>query len=140
EVEVDPETGEITILQLATAMDAGQAVNPQQCMIQVHGGTIMGLGTALYEEVKLDKGRILNPNFTDYKIPTIENTPYLKGFVLETPEKDGPLGLRGVGEQPMIAVAPALANAVADAVGVELNSFPLTPERVLQAIKDKKSS
>lgn len=139
EVEVDPETGEVAILQLATAMDAGQAVNPQQCMIQVHGGTIMGLGTALYEEVKLDQGRVLNPNFTDYKIPTIENTPYLKGFVLETPEKDGPLGLRGIGEQPMIAVAPAIANAIADAVGAELNTFPLTPERVLQAIKDKSS-
>ncbi len=138
EVEVDPETGEITVLQLATALDVGQAVNPQQCLVQIHGGTIMGLGTALYEEIKLDQGRILNPNFTDYKIPTIENTPYLKGFALETPEKDGPFGVRGIGEQPMIAVGPAIANAVADAIGIELTTFPLTPERVLQAIKDQK--
>lgn len=137
EVEVDPETGEVKVLQLATAMDAGRAVNPQQCMIQIHGGSIMGLGTALYEELKIQEGRVINPNFTDYKIPTIENVPPLKGFILETWEKDGPYGLRGIGEQPMIAVAPAIANAVADAIGVNFNTFPLTPERVVEALKRK---
>ena len=140
ELEVDPETGEITILQLATALDAGKAINPQQCKIQVHGGTVMGLGTALYEEVQLKDGRILNPNFTDYKIPTIENTPYMKGFVLETPDKGGPYGARGIGEQPMIAVGPAIANALADALGIEMNTFPMTPERVLKAIQEKEKT
>lgn len=140
ELEVDPETGEITILQLATALDAGKAINPQQCKIQVHGGTVMGLGTALYEEVQLKDGRILNPNFTDYKIPTIENTPYMKGFVLETPDKGGPYGARGIGEQPMIAVGPAIANALADALGIEMNTFPMTPERVLKAIQEKEKN
>ncbi len=137
EVEVDPETGVVTVLKLATAMDAGKAVNPQLCRVQVHGGTIMGLSTALYEEVIFDKGRVLNPNFTDYKIPTIENTPPIEGIVLETAEVDGPYGARGVGEQPMIAVAPAIANAICDAVGVKFNTFPFTPERVWQAIKEK---
>ncbi|MEW5784591.1 MAG: molybdopterin cofactor-binding domain-containing protein [Bacillota bacterium] len=140
EVEVDPETGKITVLKLATAMDAGQAVSPQMCQVQVHGGTIMGLSTALFEEVRLNQGRVLNPNFTDYKIPTIENTPEIKGIILETPEGDGPYGLRGVGEQPMIAVPPAIANAVADAVGIKMYTFPLTPERVWQAIQDQEKT
>jgi CO/xanthine dehydrogenase Mo-binding subunit len=139
EVEIDPETGEITVLQLATVMDAGKAVNPKLCQVQVHGGTIMGLGTVLYEEIKLDHGRVLNPNFTDYKIPTIENIPNIKGFVLETPEIDGPYGLRGVGEPPMIGTAPAIANAVADAIGVNFNTFPITPERIVMALKQKKA-
>jgi CO/xanthine dehydrogenase Mo-binding subunit len=137
EVEIDPETGAIEVLQLATVMDAGKAVNPKLCKVQVNGGTIMGLGTVLYEEIKLDRGRVMNPNFTDYKIPTIENIPDIKGFVLETPETDGPYGLRGVGEPPMIGTAPAIANAVADAIGVNFNTFPITPERIVAALKEK---
>lgn len=138
EVEVDPETGVIKILQLAAAIDAGQAVNPQLCISQLHGGTIMGLSTALYEEVKFDKGIMLNRNFTDYKISSIDNTPHIDSFIIETPETNGPYGARGIGEQPMIAVAPAVANAVCDALGIEFNTFPLTPERVWKAIKDSK--
>jgi CO/xanthine dehydrogenase Mo-binding subunit len=138
EVEVDPETGVIEIIQLAASIDAGKAVNPQMCKSQLHGGTIMGLSTALYEEVKFDKGVMLNRNFTDYKIASIDNTPHIDGFIIETPETNGPYGARGIGEQPMIAVAPAIANAVCDALGVEFDTFPLTPERVWRAIKDKK--
>jgi len=138
EVEVDPETGVVKILQLASSIDAGKAVNPQLCKAQLHGGTIMGLSTALYEEVRFDKGIILNRNFTDYKIATIENTPHIDSFIIETPEVNGPYGARGIGEQPMIGVAPAIANAVCDALGVEFNTFPLTPERVWQALKNKK--
>ncbi|MDW7740101.1 MAG: xanthine dehydrogenase family protein molybdopterin-binding subunit [Bacillota bacterium] len=138
EVEVDPETGVVTVLQLASSIDAGKAVNPQLCHVQLHGGTIMGLSTALYEEVRFDKGVILNRNFTDYKIATIDNVPHIESFVIETPEEKGPYGARGIGEQPMIGVAPAIANAVCDALGVDFNTFPLTPERVWQAIKDKK--
>ncbi len=138
EVEVDPETGVVTVLQLAAAIDAGQAVNPQLCKSQLHGGTIMGLSTALYEEVKFDKGVMLNRNFTDYKISTIDNTPHIESFIIETPETNGPYGARGIGEQPMIAVAPAVANAVCDALDIEFNTFPLTPEKVWKAIQDKK--
>ncbi len=138
EVEVDPETGVVKILQLASSIDAGKAVNPQLCHAQLHGGTVMGLSTALYEEARFDKGIMLNRNFTDYKIATIENTPHIDSFIIETPEVNGPYGARGIGEQPMIGVAPAVANAVCDALGIELNTFPLTPERVWRAIKDKK--
>ncbi len=138
EVEVDPETGVVKILQLACSIDAGKAVNPQLCTAQLHGGTIMGLSTALYEEVRFDKGIMLNRNFTDYKIATIDNTPHMDSFIVETPETNGPYGARGIGEQPMIGVAPAIANAVSDALGVDFNTFPLTPERVWQAIKNKK--
>lgn len=138
EVEVDPETGVITVLQLASSIDAGKAVNPQLCHVQLHGGAIMGLSTALYEEVKFDKGVMLNRNFTDYKIAAIDNTPYLDSFIIETPEENGPYGARGIGEQPMIGVAPAVANAVCDALDIDVNTFPLTPERVWQAIKAKK--
>lgn len=138
EVEVDPETGVVKILQLAASIDAGQAVNPQLCKSQLHGGTIMGLSTALYEEVKFDKGIMLNRNFTDYKISSIDNTPHIDSFIIETPETNGPYGARGIGEQPMIGVAPAVANAVCDALGVDFITFPLTPERVWKAINDKK--
>jgi carbon-monoxide dehydrogenase large subunit len=138
EVEVDPETGVITVLQLASSIDAGKAVNPQLCHVQLHGGAIMGLSTALYEEVKFDKGIMLNRNFTDYKIAAIDNTPHLDSFIIETPEENGPYGARGIGEQPMIGVAPAIANAVCDALDIDVNTFPLTPERVWQAIKAKK--
>lgn len=137
EVEVDPETGVVKILQLAASIDAGKAINPQLCTAQLHGGTIMGLSTALYEEVRFDKGVMLNRNFTDYKIATIDNTPHMDSFIIETPDEKGPYGARGIGEQPMIGVAPAIANAVCDALGIDLNTFPLTPERVWQAIKDK---
>jgi len=137
EVEVDPETGVVKILQLAASIDAGKAINPQLCTAQLHGGTIMGLSTALYEEVRFDKGVMLNRNFTDYKIATIDNTPHIDSFIIETPEEKGPYGARGIGEQPMIGVAPAIANAVCDALGIDFNTFPLTPERVWQAIKDK---
>lgn len=137
EVEVDPETGVVTVLQLAASIDAGKAINPQLCTAQLHGGTIMGLSTALYEEVRFDKGVMLNRNFTDYKIATIDNTPHMDSFIIETPEEKGPYGARGIGEQPMIGVAPAIANAVCDALGIDFNTFPLTPERVWQAIKEK---
>lgn len=138
EVEVDPETGVVEILQLASSIDAGKAVNPQLATAQLHGGTIMGLSTALYEEVRFDKGIMLNRNFTDYKIATFDNVPHIDSFIIETPETNGPYGARGIGEQPMIGVAPAIANAVSDALGVEFNSFPLTPEKVWRALKDKK--
>ena len=137
EVEVDPETGVVKILQIAASIDAGKAVNPQLCTAQLHGGTIMGLSTGLYEEIRFDKGVMLNRNFTDYKIASIDNTPHIDSFIIETPEEKGPYGARGIGEQPMIAVAPAIANAVCDALGVDFNTFPLTPERVWQAIKNK---
>ncbi len=137
EVEVDPETGVIKILQLAASIDSGKAINPRLCTTQLHGGTIMGLSTALYEEVLFDKGIMLNRNFTDYKIATIENVPHMDSFIIETPETNGPYGARGIGEQPMIGVAPAIANAVCDALGVDFNTFPLTPERVWRAIKAK---
>ncbi len=138
EVEVDPETGVIEVIQLASSIDAGKAINPQLAKVQLHGGTIMGLSTALYEEVRFDKGIMLNRNFTDYKIATFDNVPHMDSFIVETPETKGPYGARGIGEQPMIGVAPAVANAVSDALGVEFNSFPLTPEKVWRALKDKK--
>lgn len=138
EVEIDPETGVVEILQLASSIDAGKAINPQLATVQLHGGTIMGLSTALYEEVRFDKGIMLNRNFTDYKIATFDNVPHIDSFIVETPETNGPYGARGIGEQPMIGVAPAVANAVSDALGVEFNSFPLTPEKVWRALKDKK--
>ncbi|MFO8192357.1 MAG: xanthine dehydrogenase family protein molybdopterin-binding subunit [Bacillota bacterium] len=138
EVEVDPETGVVTILQLVSAIDAGKAINPRLAHAQLRGGTVMGLSTALYEELRFDKGVILNRNFTDYKICSIDNTPHIDSFIIETPEDGGPFGARGIGEQPMIGVAPAVANAVNDALGVDFNTFPLTPERVWRVINEKK--
>ncbi len=133
EVEVDPETGVVEIIKMVTAMDAGKAVNPKMCEIQTHGGTIMGLGIAMYEDIVLDQGKVLSNSFTDYKIPTIENTPDIEAVILENPEFNGPYGIRGVAEQPMIAAGPALANAVRDALNVPVDELPLSPNKIIKA-------
>ena len=139
ELEVDTETGDVEILKFATALDAGKVLNPKLCRGQVVGGVVQGLGSALWEEFIFDKeGRLLNPTFVDYKIPTAKDVPRaIEPIFLETPQPDGPYGARGVAEHPMISVPSAVGNALNDALGVELTALPLTAERILRAIKTK---
>jgi 4-hydroxybenzoyl-CoA reductase subunit alpha len=141
EIEVDPETGKITILNAVGAHDIGKALNPMLCAGQLDGAWVQAEGQLLYEELKRDKkdGHVLNPSFMDYKMPTSMDIP-LKNthFFVESIDPDGPFGAKEVGEGASVAIFPAFGNAVYDAIGVRMTSLPITPEKVLKAIKEKK--
>ncbi len=137
-VKVDEETGQVTILDYVAAHDVGRALNPMLLEGQVYGGVLMGVGYALTEEVILDKGKIMNANFRDYKVLTAKDAIDIKTPVIETIDKHGPFGAKGIGEPGCVPTAPAIANAIYDAVGVRITDLPITPERVLAALKAKK--
>ena len=138
EVGVDMETGEITIEKMTDAHDCGFAINRTSVEGQMQGALLMGLGEALFEEVKFDeKGRILNPNFGEYKIPTALDMPNVDPIIVESHEPYGPYGAKEVGEGAIIPTIPAILNAVYDATGVRIHELPLTPERVYMALKQK---
>ncbi len=138
-VEVNPETGEYHLLKVASAYDVGKAINPELVRGQCIGGMIQGLGTALCEGYIYDQqGHLLNPSFTDNKIPTARDLPdEIECILVETPQLDGPYGARGVGEHPMISVAPALGNAIKNAVGAEMTHMPMRAEDVWRAMGRK---
>lgn len=140
-VEVDPQTGVYHIIKIASAYDIGRAINPELVRGQCIGGMIQGLGTAICEGYIYDKhGHLLNPSFTDNKIPTCKDLPdEIECIIIETPQIDGPFGARGVGEHSMISVGPALGNAIQDAVGAELTNMPIRAEDVWRAIYNKES-
>ena len=138
-VDVDPVTGEFSVRHIASVFDVGKAINPGLVRGQAVGGMIQGLGTALCEGYIYDEqGRLLNPSFTDNKIPTAKDLPdRIDSMVVETPQLDGPYGARGVGEHPMISVAPAIGNAIHQALGVELLHMPIRAEDVWRAMHEK---
>jgi len=138
EVQVDKETGQVKILKYVAAHDVGKAINPMLLEGQVYGGAVMGLGYALTERLILDKGRVKNPNFLDYKILTAKDIPPIETVVVETDDKEGPFGAKGIGEPGLVPTAPAIANAIYDAVGVRIKELPITPEKVLRALKELK--
>ncbi len=131
-LEVDRQTGKMHVLRTALAVDAGKAINPDLVRGQIVGGLVQGLATVLYEDMRYDEdGRLLNPNFTDYKIPTSLDIPdEIIPIIVEVPQPDGPFGARGVGEHTMIPAAPMIANAVEDALGIRIKSMPVTAEKV----------
>ncbi len=135
EVEVDSETGEISVLKIAAAHDVGKAINPGNCEGQIEGALTMGVGTTLTERMILEKGKVLNANFHDYRIPTALDTPHLIPIIVEAPHLEGPFGAKGLGEPAMAPTAPAIANAVFDAIGIRIKDLPLTPEKIFFAIK-----
>lgn len=139
EVEVDVETGVVTVLQLIAVHDSGRVINPMSCEGQVEGGLMQGLGYALTEEYAFQDGKLLNPNFTDYRVPTSLDVPDLKVLFVETEDPNGPYGAKSVGEMAMVPTAAAIANAIYDAVGVRLTELPMTSERVLKALKAKEN-
>jgi CO/xanthine dehydrogenase Mo-binding subunit len=139
QVLVDIETGQVTIEKLVAVQDAGKVINPGGARGQVEGGVIMGLGYALMEELLVDHGTTLNPNLGTYLIPTARDVPGLTVKLIEVPEPYAPFGAKGLGEPPLTPTAPAILNAVVDAIGVPLYQIPLTPERVLSALDSRKS-
>jgi CO/xanthine dehydrogenase Mo-binding subunit len=136
-VEIDKETGRIKIPKVVLAVDAGKAINPDLVKGQIIGGILQGLGTVLYEDMRFnEKGKLLNPTFRDYKIPTALDIPdEIVPLIVEVPQPDGPFGARGIGEHTMIPIAPIVANAVEDALGIRIKSMPLTAEKIALAIK-----
>jgi CO/xanthine dehydrogenase Mo-binding subunit len=138
EVEVDTETGEVKILRMAAAHDVGRILNPQTLKGQIYGALSQGIGYALYEELLSAEGRILNTNFRDYKIPGISEMDFpIDLEFIETDDAFGPFGAKGVGEPATVPTAPAIANAIYDAVGVRIRDLPITPEKVLAALKKR---
>lgn len=135
EVAVDPETGEVEIRKFITAHDAGVIINPVGHQGQINGGFMQGLGYALMEEVKVEDGRAATLSFADYKMPTVADIPPLETVLLESAFGEGPYNIRGIGEVPCAPVAPAIANAIADAVGVRIRDLPITAEKVYHALK-----
>ncbi len=134
EVEVDLETGQVDVVNAAVAHDIGKIINPVGLEGQIEGGVVMGLGYALYEEIVMEEGRVLNPNFADYHLPTSMDAPPIKVSMVETHDPEGPFGAKGIGECAAIALAPAVANAIYDAVGVRVYSLPITPEKVYREL------
>jgi len=138
ELEVDVETGRVSVLKIVGAHDVGRAINPSTCEGQIEGGILQGLGSALYEEIKIGQnGRILNPSFLDYKVPTACDMPQIIPILVEVPHKEGPWGAKGIGEMTTVPTPPAIANAIYDAVGVRIKDLPITPEKILRALKQK---
>lgn len=137
EVEVDKETGKVKILNYIAAHDVGKAINPLLLEGQIYGGGLQGIGYALGEKMIYKDGRLMNGNFLDYKIPTVKDVPPIQPVIVETEEKEGPFGAKGIGEPGLVPTAPAIANAIYDAIGVRIKDLPITPEKVLAAIKAK---
>jgi CO/xanthine dehydrogenase Mo-binding subunit len=140
EVAVDPETGVITLLRYTTAHDVGQIMHPVGHQGQINGAVVQGLGYALMEELHVEDGKVTNLSFGEYKMPTMRDIPPLHTVLVESPHGVGPYQIKGIGESPLTPVAPAIANAVADALGVRLRDLPLTAEKVYRALQDKAQS
>jgi 4-hydroxybenzoyl-CoA reductase subunit alpha len=142
ELTVDAETGEVKVHRITGAHDCGFAINPTQVEAQMQGSMSMGLGEALFEEVKFDRdGRVLNANLAEYKIPTALDAPLMDCIIVESLEPNGPFGAKEVGEGGIMPTIPAILNAFFNATGIRMTELPLTPERVkLALIKAEKKS
>ncbi len=137
EVEIDTGTGEVRVPRLVCAADVGKALHPRLVEGQIRGAAVMQLGQTLYEAIATQDGQLLNPNLIDYKaLTTAESPDRLDAVIVEVPHPDGPHGAKGVGETGAFAVAPAVANAIANATGARARDLPLTPERILQAVRE----
>ena len=139
-VLVDIETGQVRVEELVAVHDAGRVINPGGALGQLEGSCIMGIGYALLEELQVDQGKTLNCALDTYLIPTVLDTTAIKAQVLEIPEPFGPYGAKGLGESPLTPTAPAIHNAVRDALGISLNRIPITPERVIAALQSSKEN
>ena len=139
EVEVDTETGEVKVVKYNEAGDCGQPINPLSVEGQVEGSIVMAMGQALFEEIKLGAdGRLVNPNLHDYKVPTMVDIPKIETYAVESYDPDSPFGAKEAGEGPIQPAIPAILNAIYDAIGVRFTEMPVTPEKVLKALEEKK--
>jgi CO/xanthine dehydrogenase Mo-binding subunit len=137
EVEVDRETGEVKLRRFVSVHHTGKVLNPLLHDGQIDSGIVMGVGYALTEEMLFVDGKVTTQHFGDYKIPTFRDIPRLHKIVVEAPVGRGPYNSMSIGETPIITVAPAIANAVRDAIGVSILSIPITAEKVLAGLKNQ---
>ncbi|MBM4114136.1 MAG: hypothetical protein FJ253_12330, partial [Phycisphaerae bacterium] len=137
EVEVDPATGKVTVLDYVAAHDIGRAINPTLVEGQIIGGVAMGLGAALGEELIYEGGSPVNPAYVHYALPRAADMPRVRPILIEEGDPAGPYGAKSIGELGVVPAAPALANAVYDAVGVRIRDLPITPDKVLRALAEK---
>lgn len=141
QVKVDTQTGQIEVVKVVPVHEIGRVIHPIAAAGQIEGGIQQGIGHTLTEDYVIDPndGRSLNPSFVDYKMPLSMDMPPIHTIILETaPSAGGPFGAKGVGEDPIIAIGPAIANAVYDAIGVRFRHYPITPEQVLDALREKR--
>ncbi|MCZ6628184.1 MAG: xanthine dehydrogenase family protein molybdopterin-binding subunit [SAR324 cluster bacterium] len=138
DVDVDPETGRVTLLRYCASQDVGVAINPVICIGQVQGGVAQGVGMALSEGLTYQDGQPQNTGFLDYKVPSALDLPMIETKLVEKPAVEGPFGAKGIGEPPCVPVPAAIANAIYNAVGVRVTSLPINPEKLRRAIKAKK--
>jgi putative selenate reductase molybdopterin-binding subunit len=137
-VAVNKATGEIKILKSVQAADAGRVANPMQCRGQVEGGVAQSLGATLYEEMVIDdSGRVINPKFRDYHLPSFADVPRTEVFFADTSDSVGPMGAKSMSESPYNPVAAALGNALADATGIRFTATPFKPDRLFPALHEK---
>src|SRR5258707_14811343 len=135
-VAVDPETGEVRVLDYVAAQDVGRAINLAEVEGQIHGGVVQGIGWALYEGMIYDEnGQLLTSTLMDYALPQSQDMPTITPLLVEVPSELGPFGAKGVGEPPVVAVAAAIANAIRDAVSVRMTQIPMTPERIFASLR-----
>jgi 4-hydroxybenzoyl-CoA reductase subunit alpha len=139
EVEIDTHTGKVKVLKMVAAHDCGKAINPMLVEGQLEGSVVGGMGQALYEDVMTEKGQVLNPSFLDYGIPTAMEAPSIASVEVETNDPEGPFGAKESGEGTQLAPAPAIINAIYDAIGVRFKTLPVTPEKVLEALQKKEN-
>jgi CO/xanthine dehydrogenase Mo-binding subunit len=138
EVEVDMETGKVKVIRCAAAHDVGHAIHPQNVEAQIEGGFVQGLGYALSEEMAFDGGKVINPSLAEYKILNAKDVPPITPIIVEAHDETGPFGAKGLGEPGLVGVAPAIVNAIYDAIGVRIKELPVTPEKILNGVKGKK--
>ena len=138
DVEVDPETGKVDVLRFTIVQDAGKAIHPSYVEGQMQGGAVQGIGWALNEEYYTsDDGVMVNSTFLDYRMPTSLDVPMIDAIIVEVPNTNHPFGVRGIGETSIVPPAPAVANAIANAIGVRLYQTPMNPGRILEALASK---
>jgi 4-hydroxybenzoyl-CoA reductase subunit alpha len=137
EVEVDLNTGKVKLLRMVTAHDCGRPINPMLVEGQLEGSVVGGMGQALYEDVIVEKGQVMNPSFLDYGFPTFMEMPEIEAIEVETDDPIGPFGAKEAGEGTQLSPAPAIVNAIYDAIGVDFLELPVTPEKILDALEAK---
>jgi CO/xanthine dehydrogenase Mo-binding subunit len=139
EVEVNIETGEVRLIKMWDAHDIGKAINPQAVEAQIEGSLAMGIGYTFYEDLQFRNGRVVNPNFANYRLPRSIGIPKMETILVETDDPEGPFGAKGMGEASLLPTSAAIANAIEDAVGIRIKDLPITPKKIIQALKEKQS-
>jgi CO/xanthine dehydrogenase Mo-binding subunit len=141
EVEVDAETGRVKLLRYVSVADIGKAINPRECEAQEEGAAMMGIGHTFFEQMVYEGGQFLNPSLIDYRVPVMSDLPpEYRSVLVENGDGPGPYGAKGIGESGLLPTAPAVANAIARAIGVRITDLPMTPERVWRAIEAQRQA